>query len=298
MIEFSVKIVFASIAAWLFIGCNPGSRPEDDFLQYDAKQYERVSINYEVEGKGDTAVVFIHGWNLDHHYWDSIVNHLNPRYRTLSLDLAGHGDSGKDRISWTAESFGRDIAGIISKEGLKQVVLVGHSLGGEVALEVFQLNPDPIIGIIGIDNFKDVGFTVTPALETELKEYINRFKRNYSEMADSFARENIRSTNRDVINRIVKDYKSADPKIALAIFKNMVPKYAGAKNILQTLPFKLRIIASDYEPVNEDALKRYAKNGYLIEWVHDAGHFPMVEQPDQFSAAMDKMLSDLRKPHL
>ena len=276
-------------------GCSPGgSRPDDDFLQYDTGRYERVSINYDILGKGDTALIFIHGWNLDHTYWDYSVDKLKERYTIISLDLAGHGNSGKDRTTWTAESFGRDISQIISKQKLKNVVLVAHSLGGEIALEVRNQIPEKIIAIIGVDNFKDVGFKITPELRISLKQYLTKFKRNYEEMADSVARENIRSDNRDLINRIVKDYKTADPKIALAIYKNMIPKYASDKDQLQKLNFKLRIIASDYAPFNEDALRRYTPFGYEIIWINNAGHFPMVEQPEQFLAALKKFLSDLQ----
>ena len=172
-------------------------------------------------------------------------------------------------------------------------MLIGHSLGGEVALEVYLTHPDSIIAIIGIDNFKDVSFEITPTFQEGFKEYINKFKRNYPEMADSFARENIRTNNRELINRIVQDYKNADPKIALAIFKNMIPKYASDKTALQKLPFKLRIIASDYAPYNEKALQQYAHVGYKIEWIKNAGHFPMVEQPEEFAVAMSRMLTDI-----
>jgi pimeloyl-ACP methyl ester carboxylesterase len=288
-----VYIIGILTAAWLLQCCNPGANRPDDF-QYDAKQYERVSLNYTVTGQGDTTLFFIHGWNLNLGYWDGIVDHLKPRYRIVAMDLAGHGNSGKDRISWTAESFARDIIGIIAKEKLSNVILVGHSLGGELALGVYELNPDGVIAIIGVDNFKDVSFGITPAFREEFKEYMAKFKRNYPEMADAFARENIRTTNREQINRIVKDYRDADPKIALAVFKNMVPRYESDKMLLKKLPFKLRIIASDYEPYNENALKQYCGAGYSIDWIREAGHFPMVEQPEQFANVMDKVLADIK----
>ncbi|HEY0772371.1 MAG TPA: alpha/beta hydrolase, partial [Sphingobacteriaceae bacterium] len=110
-------------------------------------------------------------------------------------------------------------------------------------------------------------------------------------VADEFARKNIRSRNREVINRIVSDYKQADPKIALAIYKNMVPNHEQEKEELQELPFTIDIIVSDYAPFDENALRKYARSGYEITWVHDAGHFPMVEQPNQFYDALAKSLA-------
>ncbi len=288
--------IFLLFMIGLVQACNPGAgRSAEDFLKYDPNQYERVSIHYVQEGQGDTTLVFIHGWNIDHTYWNDIVPSVSKNYRILSLDLAGHGDSGKDRLHWTAESFGRDISAIIAKEKLKHVILIGHSLGGNVALEVLRIDPKPVVGIIGVDNFKDVTFEITDDFRTGFKDYIDRFKLNYVEMADTFARENIRTNRRDVINRIVKDYKNADPRIALEIMTNFAPKFANEKVALQTLPFKLRIIASDYEPYNEKALSQYCRNGYSIYWINSAGHFPMVEQPEQFAAALTNALSDIRQ---
>lgn len=277
----------------LLSGCNPGNGRQDEFVAYDANLYKRVAINYEIQGKGDTTLVFIHGWNLDLRYWDYPVKHLKSDYRVLALDLAGHGSSGKDRTNWAAESFAQDIVNIIKKEELKNIILIAHSMGGEIALEVVNQIPEKIIGMIGVENFRDVDFSITPAFRQDFTSYLNKFKTDYPEMADAYAREHIRSTNRDVINRIVKDYKKSDPKVALTIFKNMVPKYAEAKQNLQRLPFKLRIIASDYAPYNEGALKRYARNGYEIVWIDQAGHFPMVEQPEEFLSALEAMLKDI-----
>lgn len=287
-------ILILLVAVWLVSGCGGGTRPDDELGAYDPTQYERVSIHYDLVGKGDTTLIFIHGWNLNHTYWNDAVRHLQSRYKIVSLDLAGHGDSGKDRISWTAESFARDISSIIIKENLQNVILIGHSLGSEIALEVFQQNQARVVSIIGVDSFKDVSFEITPEFETGFKEYINKFKRNYSEMSDSFARDNLRTRDRAVINRVVADYKSADPKIALAIYRNMVPKYVSDKTALQKLPFTLHIIASDYAPYNEAALTEYAKSGYKITWISGAGHFPMVEEPQQFNLAIDRVLKDIK----
>jgi sigma-B regulation protein RsbQ len=270
-------------------GCYQSDRVEE-FAKYDPAKYEKVSINYEIHGKQDTTLIFIHDWNLDLTYWNEQVNKYKSQYRILNLDLAGHGNSGKGRTNWTAESFARDITNILQKESINKAILVGHSLGADVALHVHKVMPERIIGIIAIETFRNVDFYITEDFVDGLQDELSKFKRNYSEMADEFARRNIRSRNRDVINRIVADYKDADPKIALAIYKNMVPNHENEKEKLRELPFPIQIIVSDYAPFDEDALKRYARSGYEITWVYDAGHFPMVEQPQQFEQALEQSL--------
>src|SRR6476469_2221605 len=81
-------------------------RAEDDVkpAKKTAKAEDGVSIVYEVRGKGDTALVFLHGWCGDHTYWKNQVEVFAPDYRVVALDHAGHGESGKDRKKLTAES--------------------------------------------------------------------------------------------------------------------------------------------------------------------------------------------------
>lgn len=282
----------------LLEGCYYSSR-SDEFARYDPNKYERVSINYKVHGKGDTTLVFIHDWNLDHTYWNEQVARFGSRYKVLNLDLAGHGNSGRDRTMWTAESFARDITNIIEKESITSAILVGHSLGADIALQIRDFVPQRIIGIIAIETFRNVDFYITEDFVDGLKSELSRFKRNYPEVADEYARKNIRSRNRDVINRIVGDYKEADPKIALAIYKNMAPNHEQEKEKLRDLPFKIQIIVSDYAPLDEEALRKYAHAGYEITWVQDAGHFPMLEQPQLFGNALSQCverISTRRQP--
>lgn len=287
-IVFSLIIFLGILAA----ACNFSNR-SDEFAKYDSSKYERVSINYELHGVGDTTLVFIHDWNLNLTYWNDQVSRFKDRYKILNLDLAGHGNSGKGRAQWTVESFARDITTILEKESIRNAVLVGHSLGADVALKVRDGKPDRVIGIVAIETFRNVDFYITEDFVDGFQEELNKFKRNYEEMADEFARKNIRSRNREVINRIVSDYKRADPKIALAIYKNMVPNHEQEKDELRELPFTIHIIVSDYAPFDEDALRKYARAGYELNWVYDAGHFPMVEQPHQFQTALEKSLSKI-----
>ncbi|QHT70850.1 alpha/beta hydrolase [Rhodocytophaga rosea] len=118
-----------------------------DPFHYDPQAYEKVRLNYIVKGKGDTTLFFIHGWNLDHTYWQNQEGEFSQSYRLVLFDLAGCGRSGKNRKNWTIESFARDITMVINKEHLKNVILIAHSMGGEIALEV-AANSQKVIGIM------------------------------------------------------------------------------------------------------------------------------------------------------
>lgn len=271
------------------LACERLSNRTEEFAHYDSSQYERVSINYEIQGSQDTCLVFIHGWNLNLRYWDAQVKYFNSRYRILTLDLAGHGNSARDRINWTAESFARDITTILEKESISKAILVGHSsLGGDIALEVAQNVPDRVIGLVGIDCFRDLDFEMTPEYLEEFKNHYSAFKRNYENMSDEIARQSLRTKDREVISRIVNDYRNADPKIALAIYKNVIPKTALEKYKLQKLNIPLVLVGGDYAAYDTLALNRYATRGYRLYLLEGSGKFPMLEQPDSLNVYLEK----------
>ena len=56
-----------------------------------------VDIHYEVHGEGEPTLVFIHGWSCDRSYWQAQVEYFAKQYQVITIDLAGHGESGTNR---------------------------------------------------------------------------------------------------------------------------------------------------------------------------------------------------------
>ncbi|QJD81670.1 alpha/beta fold hydrolase [Spirosoma rhododendri] len=274
----------------LLADCKSQQSPTLDPFHYDPKAYDRVRIHYQIKGNGDTTLVFIHGWNLDHTYWQPQALHFASCYRLVLLDLAGCGASGTNRTHWTVESFARDITRIIHKERLEKVVLVAHSLGGEIALEVAAANPQAVIGIIGVDNLKNVGMTIQEGDEKGIQAYGQEFMATYPKMAEAMAPDMILSKDSAVIQRIVQSYRQADPRIAVPTLLNLCPKAAAAKHKLGQMPFAMQFIMCTNTPCDEAALKTYCQHGYRIVRLDSCGHFPMIERPRAFNQALHELL--------
>ena len=85
-----------------------------------------VPLAFEVHGAGAPALVFVHGWSCDRSYWRGQLRPLAARYRTVAVDLAGHGESGLGRRAWTMAAFGEDVVAVVEQLGLVQLVLIGH----------------------------------------------------------------------------------------------------------------------------------------------------------------------------
>ena len=271
-------------------GCSGSRQVAFDPFSYNPNSYEKVKLHYTIEGKGDTTLLFIHGWNLDHTIWQNQVAEFSPSYNLVLPDLAGHGQSGTNRKNWTIESFARDITGIIRKERLRNVILVAHSMGGEIALDVATAVPKKVIGIIGVDNLKNVGMTISEEQRRGAQPYIKTFLAGYARMAEAMARAFLVSTDSTIVQRIVNQYRNADPGIAVPTLMNLFPKAADAKNKLLQIPFRMKFIMCTNTPYDEQALKMYCKQGYTIAAIDSSGHFPMIEQPAAFNKALRQLL--------
>lgn len=111
----------------------------------------RVAVR---EGMGDRegTVVLLHGLGDCLGVWDRVADGLSPSYRLIAPDLRGHGSS-----SWVADGVydaadaGRDVAGVVEALSAGPVVLVGHSLGAEVALRACAAGVKGVAGIVVVD---------------------------------------------------------------------------------------------------------------------------------------------------
>lgn len=252
--------------------------------------------DYRLTGQGDTTLVFIHGWNIDQSYWDQQVAAFAPQYKVLTMNLLNDSLLQDSSRAWTMREFAEDVVAIVEYEGLDNLVLVGHSMSGDVALEINELIPEPVIAIIGVDNFKDLGFQPDTAVDRQLRGMLQAMRDDYPTvisgmmMQAMFPPDNFDST---ALRRVEADYLAADQDVAIAILENLIPASEKTKQYVEKLDFPLRIIMSDYAPYDEEALKRYAKQGYAIKLIENAGHFPMIEQPEQFNAALRAFLGEM-----
>src|SRR6187402_1218673 len=135
-------------------------------------------IAYESQGDGDIALVLVHGWSCDGSYWEPQVESLSRDFQVVTIDLAGHGESGEDRAAWTIASFGEDVAAVVNELELERVVLVGHSMGGDVILEAARRLLGRVMGLIWVDVYQRIE---TPRTSEELESFQVPFRANFVE---------------------------------------------------------------------------------------------------------------------
>ncbi|MDO0929640.1 alpha/beta hydrolase [Streptomyces sp. TG1A-8] len=112
-----------------------------------------TTIRYTISGPATGPVLaFIHGWGCNRTDFDEIAGFLPADYRILAIDLAEHGESRSTRDVWTMEEFAHDVKAVLEAESVDNCVVVGHSLGGAVAVEVARILPDVVSHVVALDS--------------------------------------------------------------------------------------------------------------------------------------------------
>lgn len=104
--------------------------------------------------------LYMVGWQTED-FWDGELNAFAAHHQVIAPDLPGHGESGTSRRQWGIPEFGADICSVLKTEGVKKVVLFGNSLGGPVAIEAALLVPDRVLGVVGVDTFQSLSYTIS-----------------------------------------------------------------------------------------------------------------------------------------
>lgn len=252
-----------------------------------------VYINHHQCGDGELTLLFVHGWCINQTYWTSQFDHFCKDYKLVSMDLPGFGESGKNRDGWTMEDYGKDVNAVIEELNLTNVILVGHSMGGDVILEAAMDNPT-VIALIGVDNFKDVGMEMDEETIAEINDFMSLLKADFSNVASAYAEEALfhSSTDTTVIQRVVNDFRTADSTIAIASLEALF-EYASKEPVqLSKLQQKLYLINSDATPTYLAGLEATGVDFEVID-IHATGHYPMVEKPERFNELLQETINKI-----
>lgn len=203
-------------SALLLAACQPTGPHTGTVLSAD-----NVAIKYEVAGKGEPTLVFVHCWTCNRSYWDAQAAYLVPRYRVVRLDLAGHGESGRERTDYTIEAFAADVVAVVDKLNARQVILVGHSMGGPVAAEAAKQLGERVIGVVGVDTFY-TGFPM-PKEQKQVDAMVKPFEDDFAGNAGKFMRGFFGpGADPALVDRITANTAAADPKMAVSAMRNMI----------------------------------------------------------------------------
>jgi pimeloyl-ACP methyl ester carboxylesterase len=283
--------IVTSIACLFLASAVLGGEPADKPVKKTIRADDGLEIVCEVRGQGDTALVFLHGWCGDREYWKNQVDVFAGDYRIVTLDQAGHGESGKDRKEWTTASLAADVEAVVKALGLKRVILVGHSMGGPVALMAAKRVPGTVVGVIGADTLQNVEFEMPADVRKQFMEAFEKdFKGTMRAGLNGLLHE---KTDAELKKWLVTRAEAQDPKMAMGLMRDM--SGLDQKKLLKEAKVPVRCINSAggymfFTATAVDINKKYAD--YNAVTIADVGHYPMLEKPAEFNEKLKDVLKE------
>lgn len=258
-----------------------------------------VQIRYECRGRGEPTLIFVHGWCCDRSYWHEQLPHFARKYRVVAIDLAGHGESGRNRKAWTIAAFGDDVAAVAAKLGLKQVVLIGHSMGGSVIVKAAPKISSRVLGLVAVDQFFNLEEKKT---HEEMDKFIAQFRGDFRESVNKWVRSVFTAkSDPRLVEWVARDMSSCPSHVGLGAIAGTDGEAEFSTNVENRLVEALRkvkaplvLINSDSQPTPENINRRYPPFSHA-RIVPGVGHFVMLEAPAAFNTFLDASIEEFKR---
>lgn len=148
---------------------------------------DSLKISYVKEGNGSPPLVFLHGLSSNLDAWAYNIAGLKGNYTCVALDLPGYGRSSKPVVDYTPSFFAQVTARFLEELKLEDVVLIGHSMGGQAAVKLAVSRPDLVSKLVliapaGIERFDAASTTLLKGMLTEeavMNTTDEQIERNY-----------------------------------------------------------------------------------------------------------------------
>ncbi len=248
-----------------------------------------VRLNYEESGKGTPAVILVHGWASNLRHWEPQVEALAGAHRVLRMDLRGHGGSDVPAGGYTIAQFAEDVAALARSRRVRDAVVIGHSMGGLVALELARQHPELARALVMIDSPLTTGGVTKAALRGHRLMQLLRadWPSGALQLYAGFFQD---TRDTDLAARMITEAGEMPRAAGIAAFEGLLTYRVppAAKRIKQPTLY----IAAAKANARWDQLQTLIPQIQFARVV-GAGHFLQVESPDQCNPMLREFIARL-----
>ena len=253
--------------------------------------YKNTKISYTEQGKG-TAVVFLHGFLENKTMWNAFIPELSQKYRIITIDLLGHGETECLGYVHSMEDQADMVHAVLHELKIRKAFLIGHSLGGYVALAFAEIYPDYMKGLFLLNS--------TSRADSEERK-INRdraikaVKQNYTNFVRLSIANLFSEDNREKLETVIEKVKLEALKTPL---QGIVAALEGMKIrkdrevLLHFAPYPIQLVLGKKDGVliYEEAIDQIEGTKVELTTFPD-GHMSHIENETE----LKKVLADFLK---
>ncbi|HKY94920.1 MAG TPA: alpha/beta hydrolase [Kiloniellales bacterium] len=255
------------------------------------------TIAYDIRGAehlsgGKPALVFIHCWSCNRAFWREQLDVFAEDHAVVALDLPGHGASSRSRQDWTLAAYAQDVATVVEALELDRVVLIGHSMGGPVALLAAALLPDRTLAVVCADTLHDADFKVP---QEQMDQWLAALRQDFKGQVRHFMGTMVLKD--DALRQWIVEQALLADQAALIQLMGEIGRFDQAA-AMQAAAVPIRCInAKPYGgysmPTNVEANRKYGD--FAVIEMEGVGHFVQLEDPATFNSDLEQILTEVEQ---
>lgn len=236
------------------------------------------------------CVVLLHGYLESMYVWDDFVPLIYKRCRVLTLDLPGHGISQVEGEVHTMEFLADTVAAALDTLGIGRCTVVGHSMGGYVALALCERHPERLDGVVLLSSTPDPDSEAKRAdREREIALVLSGKKELLSRVAPGagFAPQN-RVRCADAVEDLAEQVMVTEDDGIAALLRGMMQRPDRNEMLRRSTVRQLFIFGrcDGYIPVERAEAIAAAHPQAQVVWLEQSGHMGFIEEPEKTAAAL------------
>ena len=254
-------------------------------------QHKNTKISYFDSGSGN-AIILLHGYLENSTMWDFYIPEMAKTNRVIAIDLLGHGQSDCLGYIHTMDNQAEMVFAVLEHLRIDKATIIGHSMGGYVALAFAEKNPENLISLVLMNS---TSFEDSPERKKNRDRAIKMVKKDYA----SFVRLSIANLfsieNRDLLINEIEKAKIQALKTPL---QGIIAAQEGMKirkerlSILQSLKIPRLLILSKKDPVldYEENIKQIDNTTIQLATFAD-GHMSHIENREELLSTLLKFVN-------
>ena len=255
-----------------------------------------IELAYDVSGAG-SPVVLLHGFPFNRTLWREQVDALRSRYRVITIDLRGHGETTATREPATMEEMAADAAALLDELHVARAVVGGLSMGGYVALAFCRLFPERVGALVLADTRAqaDTDEARLSREETAARALCEGMHTIADAMLPKLLAPSTHAERPETVARVREMILNTDPLGAAAALRGMAVRRDHTE-FLREIDRPTLIVVGSLDPITPvaDAERMHREiRGSRLEVIRGASHVSNVERPAEFNHALKNFLREL-----
>ena len=247
-----------------------------------------MRVHYLSAGKGDEALVFVHGWTCNASFWRMQTPAFEARTRVIALDLPGHGQSDKpEKVAYTMDLFARATEAVMRDAGVRRAVLVGHSMGVPVIRQFYRKYPEKTLALVLVDG----GLKPFAPLSV-MEQWVAPLRGpNYKEAASKFVEGMLAPVHSEAVRAEIRaTMLSAPQHVLVGAMEGMIDEAVWKEDQIKVPVLAVLARSPFWPPDSEQVFRKIAPDLDYRMW-DGVSHFLMMDKPDEFNRALADFIS-------